>query len=278
MSAKYFANSGLNYIPQMDFEARDTENGGIEASQSFLIRQADVGVGPALNNFTRGVRLEVIHPYCPALYRNLTLKHFPITDHAPGWMKVSATFTGYAFSTTAGSSGTEPTVPTTSLVPSLEEAPLNEHSKWKALSFGQRYNLNLLQTNHDGIIYNLASDQYGRISDTDVFIPLIGASFTPTGDEIMFARLLGQGKTTYKRAAWSYSYRTEGSEEFTSAQLNKAGKIVASPLGNPKDPGAGWTWMLIGPTQEQSGPDRFYKTLDYALIEDNDENQFLYSD
>jgi hypothetical protein len=93
---------------------------------------------------------------------------------------------------------------------------------------------------------------------------------------LKFCKIIAQGNLTYKKGSWTYSYRTESKTGFTAAQLNSLGKIVANPPGSPAKPAAGWTWFLAGPNQDQSGPDRFIKTLDFLLIEDNEKNQFLY--
>jgi hypothetical protein len=34
--------------------------------------------------------------------------------------------------------------------------------------------------------------------------------------------------------------------------------------------------MLTGPSQEQSGQGRYFKDTSYTLIEDNEDNDFLY--
>lgn len=282
-SAKLYLSLGLNYIPQMDFATQESENGGVSASQSFLIRKSDVGVGAALSNFRRGTRLEIIDPNCPSLYRTLTLKDFPIADHAPGMMRVEATFTGYAFSTN-GSSGEEQTVPTYSLTGNLEEAPLNEHKKWAAMTDNEKWALGKFLGSDPEFVANrdfTAVGMYEEFDSRNTFYPALDSGGSPivfSEEAKKFIRMIGQNKTTFKKPSWNYTQRSNSKTGFTSAQLATLGHIVANPPGNPTDPGTGYTWLSIGPSQEQSGPDLFYKDLPFMLIEDNDENQFLYGD
>lgn len=281
-TAKLYLSLGLNYVPQMDFQTRDTENGGIEATQSFLVRKFDVGVGGALVNFRRGTRLEVVDPNCPALYRNLTVKSNSIVDHAPGMMRAETTFTGYAYAATGGSSGGDETVPTYTLEGSLEEAPLNEHPEWEELTSDEKWALGNFLAGVDGFESRQDYSAIGMFEEFDnrnQFYPVLdkdGANVVFSERAKKFIKLIAQDKKTFKRPAWTYTQRIEGSSGFTSAQLNTTGKIVRNPPGGPQKPSGGYTWLGLGPFQEQSGPNRFIKSLPFLLIRDSEENQFLY--
>jgi len=284
MSAKIFLNSSTKYVPQMDMSIQYTENGGIEATQTFLARKADVGVGSNLNPFRRGTTWETVFPEVPILYRFLTMKTFDPQDHQPGIVAIKATFTGTQFNGN-GSSGEEDSIPTSSLSGAMEEFPLYENRKWKALEDDEKWALGLLLSGQliakpgtmDGIGQFETSEVYGvDLTNYKEAEYNTGTPITYSDDAKKFIKMIAQGKTTYKRPSWVYNYRTESKTGFTAAQLASLGKIIANPLGNPIDPGTGWTWQLIGPSQEQSGQDRFFKDLVYQLIEDNEENQFLY--
>jgi len=275
MSRLYFP-AGKNYIPQDDFTTNPTENGGWEGTQSFLAKKSMLTRGSVLDQlFIRGRSIVNIDPKCPVAYSFLTLKLFKISDHAPGVVKIDCEFTGYGSSDTNGSSGNEISVPTYSLRGTLEEAPLSDHPKWKNLSDASKNTLGQLLKYSDLISFDMTEGKYGRYdSETGEFTAFTTYT-TPTGDELAFARLIAQDKATYKKPAWTYTVRTESKYGFSSAQLASLGKIT-SPPGNPAKPGSGWKWMLVGPDQEQSGNDRFYKDLTFQLIASNDENDFLY--
>jgi len=281
MSSKLFLSlsGGLKWVPQMDFSVTTTENAGVEATQSFLAKKSSLGTAD-LNPFIRGTKAEVLDPNVPPLYRNLTVKTFPHEDFAPGIIKISVTFTGYLYA--AGeSSGVETTIPTYSLGGTLEEGPLNESQPWKDLENTAKNRLSWLL---GGIcLFDIEAEAYGNVSEESgeftAFPTGVGSPpvwVTPTGNELIFAKMISQGKTTYKQPSWTYTVREESERGFTSAQLAKLGKIVASPPGSPANPGSGWTWLLVGPSQEQSGEKRYFKDLNFLLIEDNDENQMLY--
>lgn len=278
-TAKIFLSPSIKYIPQGDFSMTMSDNGGVEATQSFLARKADLGVGSNLNNFRRGIRAEVLDPNTPVLYRNLTVKDFPHEDHAPGIIKINVTYTGYLYSK-GGSSGEEQTVPTYSLSGNLEEAPINQFKAWKDLSPASRKRLGWLMINAGGIVFDIEGGKYGHLDEESGDFTAVdtgpGVWVVPTGDELTFAKMIAEGRNTGKKPSWTYSVREESETGFTGAQLSSLGKIVTNPPGNPVDPGSGWTWMLVGPQQEQNGENRFYKDLQFLLIEDNDENKMLY--
>jgi len=274
MSARLHFPPGNGVIPQADFETNPTENGGWEAKQSFLIKKSALATTGLL--FIRSKSICDLDPNCPTNYRFLGLKKAEQSDHSPGVLKLSCTFTGYDQAGSNGSSGEEATLPTYSLRKDIEEVSLCEHKKWSALTDASKARLGLILSNPGDNVFNMASGTYGYFEGS-VFQEHAGEFWdVPTGDELTFARLISQDKATFKRPAWSYTVRTEGSTGFTPAQLNKAGKIVANPQGNPPTPSSSYTWFFVGPDQEQSGEKRFVKDLQYQLIPDNDENQFLY--
>jgi hypothetical protein len=277
-SAKLLWPAGGNgLIPQPDFQSNPTENGGWEATQSFLVKKSTLSTTGLL--FTRGKSVCDLDPNCPQNYRFLGLKKTDQSDHQPGVLNIHCTFTGYDQVGSNGSSGEEATTPTYSLRKDTEEIPLNEHRKWAAMSDASKARLGVIMSGTSAAVFNIAEGAYGYFDDNgDVFTELAGGFWaTPSGSELDYARMIAQGRMTCKRPAWTYTVRTEGSSGFTSAQLNSAGKIVANPQGNPPTPSSSYCWFFVGPDQEQSGDKRFVKDLTYQLIPDTDENRFLYT-
>jgi len=280
MAIKQFLNSSIKWVPQPGFTVVYTENGGIEASQDVLIRNADLST---VTVFNRGTKWETIFPEVPTIYRFLSMKTFDPTDRGDGFSILKCTFTGYQFiklESSGGGVGSEVVQATSTLTGQLTSEPLSSHPKWEPLNdtdkafLGQQINGDI-SMNPDMTLWGT----YQEDGISRVFVPVIdndGNSYPPTGDALIFARIIAQGDQTWDRGGWTYSYHTESETGFTTAQLNSLGKIVNNPPGNPQDPGAGWTWMLASPSQSQSGPDRFIKTLDFRLIQDNAKNQFLY--
>ena len=272
MALKQFLSSSIKWVPQPGFSVVYTENGGVEAAQDVLIRNADISTTTAFN---RGVTWESIFPDVPAIYRNLTMKTFDPTDRGDGFSIVKCTFTGYQFAGN-GSSGDEQEQATSTLSGQLNPESLSDHPKWEPLSdvaktvLGYLISGQYVWDNDESKIKIVQEDGSLLINET--------LSGYITGDAIEFANIIAGGETTWDRGGWTYSYHTESETGFTAAQLNSLGKIVANPPGNPKKPNTGWTWMLAYPNQTQSGEDRFMKTLDFRLIRDNAKNQFLYGE
>ena len=276
MAIKQFLSQSIKLVPQAGFSVVYTENGGIEAQQDVLIRNLDISTTTA---FRRGATWESIFPDVPAIYRNLTIKKTDPTDRGDGFSLIKCTFTGYGYSGN-DSSGVELTVATSTLSGQLNPDALSSHPKWEPLSATDKAFLGL-QINGE-ITMNASLTLWGTYQEdgiSRVFVPVIdddGDPYPPTGDALKFAKIIAGGETTWDRAGWTYSYHTEGSTPFTSAQLNSLNKIVANPPGNPQKPSTDWCYMLASANQTQSGEDRFMKTLDFRLIPDNEKNQFLY--
>lgn len=280
MALKQFISTSIKWVPQPGFSVIYTENGGIEAAQDVLVRNADLKAGSVLTAFTRGATWETIFPEVPPIYRSLTLKTFDPTDRGDGFSIVKCTFTGYQFAGN-GSSGEEVEVGTSTLSGQLNPESLSDHPKWIALSASEKNSLGHLISGewayipdpfNEGsfaIAVNKGDGQYTIRPEADQLV---------SENSIIFANIITEGDTTWDRGGWTYSYHTESETGFTSAQLNSLGKIVANPPGNPQKPSSGWTWQLASPNQTQSGQDRFMKTLDFRLIRDNAKNQFLYGE
>jgi len=272
MALKQFLNPATKLIPQAGFSVVYTENGGIEAQQDVLIRNADLSTTTA---FARRATWESIFPEVPSIYRNLTIKKTDPTDRGDGFSLIKCTFTGYEY-VSNGSSGEEVTVATSTLSGQLNPESFSSHPKWEPLDSTAKTVLGYLLSGqyvwdtNDNKIKIVLDDGSLFINDT--------LSAYIVGDAAMFADIIAEGETTWDRAGWTYSYHTEGSTPFTSAQLNSLNKIVANPPGDPKKPSTGWCYMLASANQTQSGEDRFMKTLDFRLIPDNDKNQFLYGE
>lgn len=270
MALKQFLSSSIKWVPQPGFSVVYTENGGIEAAQDVLIRNADISTVTAFN---RGVTWESIFPQVPAIYSRLTMKTFDPTDRGDGFSIIKCTFTGYQLAGN-GSSGEEKDQATSTLTGQLTAEPLSSHPKWQDLTQTAKTVLGYLLNGQ--YVWDAADSKIKIVQDDGSLVANDTLSDFIVGDAIDFANIIAEGDQTWDRGGWTYSYHTESETGFSSAQLNSLGKIVANPPGDPQDPGSDWTWMLASPSQSQSGLDRFIKTLDFRLIQDNDKNKFLY--
>ena len=272
MSLKQFINPSTRWVPQSGFSVSYTENGGIEASQDVLVRNADLS-SLIPGSFSRGTRWESIFPEVPAIYRSLALKTFDPRDRGDGWSVLKCTFTGYQYAGNE-SSGEEESVATSTLSGQLNPDALSSHPKWEPLGQTAKTVLGYLLSGQ--YVWDANDSKIKIVQDDGSLVANDTLSALITGDAINFANIIAGGESTWDRGGWTYSYHTESEEGFTAAQLNSLGKIVANPPGNPQKPSTGWTWLLASPNQTQSGQDRFMKTLDFRLIRNNAKNQFLY--
>ena len=270
MALKQFLSSAIKLVPQSGFSVVYTENGGVEAQHDVLIRTSDL---TTTTSFRRGAAWETIFPQVPTIFSRLTLKKSDPTDRGDGFTIVKCTFTGYTYAG-ADSSGEEQTVATSTLSGQLNPESLASHPKWSPLSGIAKTVLGYLISGQ--YVWDSGDGKIKIVQDDGSLVINETLSDNITGDASEFANIIAGGETTWDRAGWTYSYHTEGSKPFTSAELNSLNKIVDNPPGDPKKPSNGWCYMLASVNQTQSGPERFMKTLDFRLIPDNAKNRFLY--
>jgi hypothetical protein len=278
MSLQYGITS-IQLIPQSDFAAQQNENGGWTANQSFLCKKGALDSPSVAGKFLFGKQLTELDPNADQIYKFLYLSKIRnISTVEGGYTRIDCQFDGYT-SASADFDPNEPDpVPTYSKRGVLVEAPLDEHPKWKALTAASRNRLSLCMLQPDLNTFNLESGTYGYY-DGSIFTEHSGEFWeVPTGDELEFATLIAQGKTTYKMASYEYIHRWESTEGVTTAQMNDLGKI-ATPSGSPPKPNATRDWMLVGVNEEQHGSSgfRFTNELVYLLSDEGGHDSFLYS-
>ncbi len=280
MALRQFINPSTLYVPQSGFALTYSDNGGVEATHDFIIRNADIG-NPAIKAaFARGVAWETVFSNCPAIYGKLTLKKADPQDRGDGFTIFRVTFTGYEFATPGSSSGEEQEQATAVIEGQLEAVPLTTHPKFVALSDDEKSTLGKLITGEWTWIKDPFDSEYKVAVNTGD-----GAYYIrPTADQLVsddsrsFAIIISRGDTTYESAGYTYSYITESEMPFTASQLAKVGKIVTNPLGNPTKPEGVWTWLYSGVNQSQSGDSRYIKQRNYKLIYSNLTALFLYGE
>jgi len=279
MSA-YIYGIGINdIIPQSDFEATQTENGGWSATQSFKIIKGGISRSNIRNFFFNGGKLVDLDPNADTYFNFLYLtKISSIRTEDGGWTIVTCVFEGVKYDSQ------DPPVegipnPTYAKRGVLATFPIEEHPKWKALGSTEKTILG----------YLLSGLYVWDISAQKVLIPqqdgstveneTLTAIVTGNANANAFAERLAQGTTTYTRATYDYTVRWEEETPFTSDQLNSLGKISNTPVGSPATPSGTRNWMLIGVNelQEGSGDYRFKKELVYQMSESGGYDTFLYA-
>lgn len=278
MSAKILGLTSSQIVPQSDFSLSESENGGAEATQSFLILKGGLDSFTIRNYFTQGKRLDEVDPYCDRIWANLRIfKISNVKTVEGGWTIVTASFTGYSSSSDATGQPEPAPQPTYAKRGTVQETPLSEHRKWKALTSPERYALGLL-INGDAV----PSEDLTRIGvfqESGAFGELVyeGAAIVLGTNAIEFARLINEGQTTYLKPSVTYTHTWQSENPIDEAESENLG-MIEIPSGNPSKP-AGRDWLLAGTNQVQSGSGGYMYTneLEYILSDDGGHNEFLYA-
>lgn len=276
--AKLYGHAANTIVPQDDFSATQSENGGYEASQSFRIRKRDIDSSGVASRFPKGALLSNLDPNCDRLFAFLRLSRIKsVQNVAGGWQLITAGFVGFA-GDQATNEETQVSQPTYSKRGTLVDMPLDEHPKWKALTSDQKFGLGLL-IKGDAVSspnftkvgsYNEDGKWYAWENDSGEIVL--------SGDALEFATRIAQGRTTYRMATYEYHHRWQSNRGLSAAQMNDLGKI-STPDGAPPTPGGGRDWLLVSVDEEQTGSGDFLfdNALSYLLSDKGGHDDFLQS-
>jgi hypothetical protein len=84
-----------------------------------------------------------------------------------------------------------------------------------------------------------------------------GSAITLTGDALSFAQRILEGRTTWKTASFEWVRKWSSSQPVAAVELNKLGKICATPPGPAPTAGADRNWLFRDVNQEQTGSVEF---------------------
>jgi len=271
---------GINdVIPQSDFDATQSENGGWTATQSFKILKGGVDRANIRALFFSGAKLVDLDVNADTYFNFLYLSKInAVKTVEGGFTLITCEFAGVKYDSNVTPPSGVPN-PTYAKRGVLATFPIEEHPKWKALANTEKTILG----------YLLSGLYVWDIDTQEVKIPQQDGSITVNTtltdilvlvpDATEFANRIAQGTTTYTRATYDHTARWEEDFPFTPAQLNSLGKIVDEPIGDPPAPSGIRNWMLIGVNESQdgSGDFRFKKELVYQLSDEGGFDEFLYT-
>jgi hypothetical protein len=274
--AKLYGITTTQIIPQPDFSARGSDNGGITATQSFWVRNGALASTVVLNKFVSGATLLSLDPNCEKNYERLLLtKALSVSSVEGGYVNLEMEFNGFGSGSFDNESAVIP-VPTYSKRGVLYEAPLDEHHKWKSLDDTDKFALGLLINGSAVCSPDFTGvGSYGEAGTWAAWEDDSGP-IVLSGDALEFAKRIAQGKVTFKAASYEYTHRWESNSGVSAATMNDLGKI-STPSGSPPTPGTGRNWLMVGVNEEQAGAGnyRFTNELVYLLSEEGGHDSFL---
>jgi len=263
--------------PQPGFSATRDENGGWTGRHSFAIRRTSYGTLAA--NFAKGTSVTSLDTDLPFSFSFLKIVTTEVSSEEGDFIMMNVTLAGSPSATYGDDGLGGQAEPTYALRGSLQDAAFSIHPKWEALSDLEKAGLGLLirgQAEFDkptGKVgqYSVEDDTFNAIKNSDGTEIVLTAA-----DALEFGTRIARGETTYLRPVFTWTESTAGNDELTAAQLNKLGNI-ATPRGDPPDPGGTRDWMLTSAFQEETG-DLFRTELEWTLSEKGGHDSFLYDE
>ena len=237
--------TSLEFIPQPDFRATQSENGGWTASQSFVFLGDDLDSYSFREHFRGGRRATDLDESLPSYWDILNLISVEVAHEEAGSATIVVNYSGSQVESSGGT-GENAEVITYSLSGSLSQRSIIEHPKVRALDEADRLKLGQLLAGNIKYIPNLSKyyEDNGVSASVEV-------SFT-AGDSATFAKKIVEDIVTYDHATFTWTEYKERRTGLSASELNNVGK-VDTPSGSPPNVTGGRDWRLVSATQDYDG-------------------------
>jgi len=282
MSVKIFKPSGIQVIPQADFNAfRESDNGAWLATQSFWVVKGELNSAVTRSYFGINRSITELDPDADGVWSFLRVRKISTSVIPGGWQVVTVEFGGIPSVDANGNpiqSEDEFSV-TYSMRGQTSDAPLQDHPKWQDLSDDEKNALGQIASGQ--LIFGPDwLDPSGNVTAYADSRSVITPNPITSTDAIKFAKLLMQGKNSYRAAGFTWSKRWVSRLPISSSQLKSLGKIKTPP-GGPPTPGGGRDWLLVAANFEQTGDTSsnpaYTNEIVFELSQEGGWNSFLQS-
>lgn len=266
--AKIFNIPTNSWISGPDFAPKRDKTGKWTATQTFKINKADKSSSIILAAFCSGRPLPYVYPEAGSFWSFLKIDTIDFQDNPGGITDLIATFSGY---TESGDFGVEGRDKRYTRNDSLTERPIIEHPKFLSEVTGSFRDV--LVGVYNGQIQRVANE-----TGSAQYTPLVIATntlLTPITDadaQKWWDRILRKRTYEDRQSEWTESKTNFGA--LSDGDMTMFGKIDIPP-GSPGAP-PNTVWRFTGATEDIGG-DVSSTARTWTTIEDNDDNQDLYS-
>jgi len=287
-----------DWVPQPDFQAEQSKEGGWTATQSFQILRGSLDLETFQDDFRINRPIEDLYPEIEGFWRFLGLASIPRVKHiAGGYSMITVKFAGYTGPSGSGTEEDVPDVPapvpTYSLRASMFDRNILLHPKVVAIADALDHNYDILTGLKDGRFTYYAGSG-------DLFGPVVCAKFIDeqshvtwrelpggaggqpsSGDANDFAERIFGGVHTYLCPTFIWSKTWESIHGLADEDIADLG-LVDTPDGEAPFSGArpnpeNRDWMLVSANQEQEGP-KFRNSLEWQLSDRGGWDALLYEE
>ena len=249
-----------DWVPQPDFQAEQSKEGGWTATQSFQILRGSLDLETFQDDFRINRPIEDLYPEIEGFWRFLGLASIPRVKHIPGgYSMISVKFAGYTGPSGSGTEDDEPEpVPTYALRGGVTERSIMLHPAVLAVSAASDDDLGILLSLISGVYEWSDPLETGALVCSKFIDEQSHVTWRPlvtqpsAGDAETFARLISKGYHTYKFPTFTWEKTWESTVPLTAEEVNNLGYIDL-PDGDPPEIDGDRDWMLVNATQEQDG-------------------------
>ncbi len=249
-----------DWVPQADFQAEQSKEGGWTATQSFQIARATIDENTFQEDFRIGRPISELNPDIEHFWYFLGLSSIPRIRHIKGdYSIITAQFAGFTGPSGQGTDESgdpeaEPT-PTFTLSGALQERDIRLHPKCLALADAKDHEI--LNGLYEGIYVMIDDGGVDKVAakfiDEEAQVTYRPLPDQPTaGDAATFADLITKGQKTFLTPTFIWEKTWDSEVGLKNAEINELGFIDAPP-GDPPTPNGNRNWLLQNCTQEQTG-------------------------
>jgi len=243
MSITYHDIPEGEFVPQSDFRTQESPNGGVTATQSYILRASSLEALVDQGTWAKGKPLSQLDDTVGLQGDRLYLDRTTTSRLPGGLMRVNAFFGGFSTTSSYGFDEGRQVVPTYSLQTNLTELSIMRLPQVKNLATSDKtliqacIDRNLEWNNNTStvqVVWLDADETIQRRNNTD----------QPSATAGVYCEYATKGETTYNAPHISWEKTWDDEVGIVADDITKLGKVDDNPDGNPPTLPGERNWML----------------------------------
>ena len=268
MSITYHDIPEGEFVPQSDFRTQESPNGGVTATQSYILRASSLEALVDQGTWAKGKPLSQLDDSIGIQGDSLYLDRVATSKLPGGLLRVNAFFAGFSTTSSYGFDEGRTVVPTYSFRGELNEASILNHPDIVSNSTSFE-DVALVRGCVDGI--------YKWHNATDTVRVII---INPRGEEVtkdtfnqpgilaqLYCQEATKGNVTFLSPKFVWEKNWEDDKGLDAADLAKVGQVDQAPDGDPPTLPGAREWLLTSASQVQSG-ELFRNRIEWTSSDD----------
>jgi len=252
MSVTYHDIDEGTFVPQSDFRTQESPNGGVTATQSYILRASSLEGLVEQGTWAKGTPLSSLDDTVGLQGDRLYLDRTSTTRMPGGLVRVTAYFGGFSTTASYGFDEDRTPVPTYSLMTNLTELSIMKLQQVKNLTTSEK---RLIQACIDRQLEwnNNTSTVQVVFLDADQNVQRRNNDVQPGATAGVYCEYATKGEVTYLAPQFTWEKSWDDEAGIQASDIAKLGQVDANPDGNPVALPAERNWMLSEASSVNTG-------------------------